>query len=534
MADPSPPPPELPQEPDLTGRQLGDYRLIRRLGRGGMAEVYLAQQQSLKRQVAFKVLKGRLATDETYVRRFHHEAQAAAALVHANIVQIHEVGCIDGVHFIAQEYVRGQNLKELLLRQRTLDLPQAASVMRQVALALQKAAEAGIVHRDIKPENIMVSTAGEVKVADFGLARAAETADLGLTQVGVTMGTPLYMSPEQVEGRPLDPRSDLYSFGVTCFHMLAGRPPFEGETALAVAVQHLKSEPPLLESLRPDLPAPLCRIVARLLAKDPAARFEKASELLRELRGAISGSHDDADWRFVEARSGELRSGGNELLHEATRKLSLAMNPTLNPGAKSGLDSPSKPSLGLWRRLWKWGAIGGAFAIGGLLAWISSPRPLLEAAGDAPAIERFQTAQEQYNYAQWLPADQEWKIDQAYRAVWAYFPPDGKGNTYYGRLARRRLAERRLEAGEPAAAVELLQELASAENTAPEFQGFGLAGLAIAYDAIGNRDEAAKCLAKLSTLKQSLNKDGSFDRDILGLTMSEKIRQLEETYSRRQ
>ena len=245
-------------DPDLSGRRLGDYQLIRRLARGGMADVYLAEQQSLRRQVAFKVLRRNLAGDETYVRRFHNEAQAAASLVHANIVQIYEVGCIDGVHFIAQEYVRGQNLKQLVARRGPLKVRMAINVMRQVAAALQRASSRGIIHRDIKPENIMLASTGEVKVADFGLARVAgDEGRLNLTQVGLTLGTPLYMSPEQVEGRPVDPRTDLYSFGVTCYEMLTGQPPFHGDTALSVAVQHLKSEPPRLEDLRQDLPGAL-------------------------------------------------------------------------------------------------------------------------------------------------------------------------------------------------------------------------------------------------------------------------------------
>jgi serine/threonine protein kinase len=271
--------------PDMSGRKLGDYHLLRRLGRGGMAEVYLAEQDSLRRQVAIKVLKPSLALHDIYVRRFHHEARAAAKLVHANIVQIYEVGCVEGVHFIAQEYVAGQNLKQLLARSGTLDARLAFVIMRQVAAALQKAADQGIVHRDIKPENIMLSPSGEVKVADFGLARVAQTGQqVDLTQVGVTMGTPLYMSPEQITGGNVDPRSDLYSLGVTCYQMLSGRPPFEAETSLALAMQHLKHEPRRLEDLRPDLPPALCRIVHKLLAKDPAHRFARPADLLAELR----------------------------------------------------------------------------------------------------------------------------------------------------------------------------------------------------------------------------------------------------------
>ncbi|MCP4514909.1 MAG: serine/threonine protein kinase, partial [Delftia sp.] len=182
------------------------------LGHGAMAEVYLAEQCRLRRRVAVKVLRQELANDPTYLKRFELEAQAAASLVHANIVQIYEVGRVDRLHYIAQEYVQGQNLMEWITRQGPPDLPHALSIMRQVAAALAKAAQQGVVHRDIKPENIMLTPSGEVKVADFGLARVTrEGHAVDLTQIGVTMGTPLYMSPEQVEGKPLDPRSDIYS-----------------------------------------------------------------------------------------------------------------------------------------------------------------------------------------------------------------------------------------------------------------------------------------------------------------------------------
>src|SRR5689334_13739714 len=270
---------------DLSGRQLGDYRLLRRLGRGAMADVYLAEQGSLRRQVALKTLKRQLAEDQTYVRRFHMEAQAAAALVQANIVQIYEVGCIDGWHYIAQEFVDGQNLSQFTTRSGAPPLKLAVAVMRQVSAALCKAAERGIVHRDIKPENIMLGRSGEVKVADFGLARVtANDETVKLTQVGITMGTPLYMSPEQVENRPLDSRSDIYSLGITCFHMLAGQPPFRGDTALSVALQHVRTQPERLENLRPDLPPALSRIIHKMLAKDPAERFANPREMLKELR----------------------------------------------------------------------------------------------------------------------------------------------------------------------------------------------------------------------------------------------------------
>ena len=286
MSDAVPTPDSTRPAVDLSGRQVGNFHFLRRLGRGAMAEVYLAEQCHLKRWVAVKILRPELADDKTYLRRFEREAQAAASLVHANIVQIHEVGHVDGLHYIVQEYVQGQNLRDWLARHGPPLLQQALSIMRQITAALGKAAEQGVIHRDIKPENIMITAAGEVKVADFGLARVVretDTEETSLTQIGITMGTPLYMSPEQVEGRVLDHRSDLYSFGVLCYHMLTGKPPFVGDTALAVAVQHVKKQPRALEEQRPDLPPALCRVVHQMLAKDPEQRWSSCGELLREL-----------------------------------------------------------------------------------------------------------------------------------------------------------------------------------------------------------------------------------------------------------
>jgi serine/threonine-protein kinase len=195
---------------DLSGRRLEGYRLLRRIGSGAMADVYLAEQESLSRWVAVKVLRRETASRPNAVLRFTQEARAAAGLVHGNIVQIHEVACVEGHHFLAEEYVAGPTLKAWLLERGPLDIRQAITVLQQVGSALGRAAEQGVVHRDIKPENLLVTPAGEVKVADFGLARvlsAGEGADL--TQDGTALGTPLYMSPEQAEGKAVDTRSDL-------------------------------------------------------------------------------------------------------------------------------------------------------------------------------------------------------------------------------------------------------------------------------------------------------------------------------------
>ena len=196
---------------DLTGLTLGEFHLLRRLGKGGMAEVWLAEQTSLRRQVAVKILRPDFVADASYVKRFKHEATAAGSLNHPNIVQVYMVGEENGIHFIAQEYVQGRNLKEFITKKGPLEVPIALHILKQVAAALQVAATSGIVHRDIKPENVLLTKKGEAKVADFGLAQLSLHGEkVALTQVGVTMGTPLYMSPEQVNGKPLDARSDIY------------------------------------------------------------------------------------------------------------------------------------------------------------------------------------------------------------------------------------------------------------------------------------------------------------------------------------
>lgn len=268
----------------MSDEVLDDFRLLRRLGKGGMAEVWLAEQESLKRNVALKLLRPDLTQDPTYVTRFQTEAKAAAGLNHPNIVQVYTVGEIDGQYFIAQEYVEGATLKGFIQKKGPLEVKLALRIMRQVASALRSAAERGIVHRDIKPENIMLNRKGEAKVADFGLAQLQGSDRLDLTQEGVTMGTPLYMSPEQVNGRKLDQRSDIYSFGITCYHMLTGRPPFEGENAISVAVKHLHETAKPLHEIRPDLPDSICRVIEKMIAKSPDDRYPNADEVLNDVR----------------------------------------------------------------------------------------------------------------------------------------------------------------------------------------------------------------------------------------------------------
>jgi serine/threonine-protein kinase len=245
-----------------------------------MADVYLAEQESLGRHVAVKVLRLEALRHPAAIDRFAQEARAAASLVHGNIVQIHEVACIDGIHFLAAEYVAGPSLKAWLAARGPLDVRQGLAMLAQVGSALARAAQHGIVHRDIKPENLLVTPAGEVKVADFGLARVLSSA-VDLTQEGMTLGTPLYMSPEQGQGGAVDSRSDLYSLGATIYHLLVGHPPFTGPTPVSVVMAHIQEPLVPLATLRPDLPAALCTIVERLLAKRPDDRFQSPGDLLQ-------------------------------------------------------------------------------------------------------------------------------------------------------------------------------------------------------------------------------------------------------------
>jgi serine/threonine-protein kinase len=270
---------------DLSGRNLGEFHLLRLLGQGGMGHVYLAEQISLKRKVAIKVMRPDLAFNDISFQRFKAEAEAIARVTHPNIVQVYALGEENGLHYMALEFVEGRNLREYLSKKGTTDTPLALSILKQVASALQRAAEIGIIHRDIKPENILLTKRGEVKVADFGLSRylQPDKNELNLTQTGMTMGTPLYMSPEQVQGLALDGRTDIYSLGITTYQMLAGTPPFKGKTAFELATQHVSTQPQPLAETRPDLMPELCAMVHRMMAKEPARRYQSCTDLLRDV-----------------------------------------------------------------------------------------------------------------------------------------------------------------------------------------------------------------------------------------------------------
>jgi eukaryotic-like serine/threonine-protein kinase len=265
----------------------GRYRIVRKLGSGGMADVYLAEDEELGRRVAIKILNDRHANDEQFVERFRREAKNAAGLSHPNIVSIYDRGEAEGTYYIAMEYLDGRNLKELVVARGPLPIGDTIEFTRQVLGALRFAHRKGVVHRDIKPHNVMADADGRLKVTDFGIARAGVSQ---MTEAGSIIGTAQYLSPEQARGAAVDQRSDLYSVGIVLYEMLTGNVPFTGESPVEIAMKHLSDTPKPPSLQRPEIPPDLDMVVLRALAKNPDDRFQTAEEMDAELERVAQGS----------------------------------------------------------------------------------------------------------------------------------------------------------------------------------------------------------------------------------------------------
>jgi serine/threonine-protein kinase len=333
-----------------------------------MGQVYLADQISLKRKVALKLMRAELMANPTALQRFKAEAEAVARVTHANIVQVYQIGEEAGLNYMVLEYVEGRNLREFVSRKGPPELLVAVSILRQAAAALQRASELGIIHRDIKPENILLTRKGEVKVADFGLSRVlgGNKPSMNLTESGIIMGTPLYMSPEQIKDKEIDGRSDIYSLGITAYFMMTGQPPFKGDTAFEIALKHVQQEAVPLATIRPDLPPVLCAIIARMMAKDPGQRYQTGRDLVRDLI------------RFRETLTDVTLA-----FHPGTVALDTNIRPRANSALQTGVAItpsnqapllPVEPSLPPPRLRWIVGSLGLALVAGFGMAWLTSPR----------------------------------------------------------------------------------------------------------------------------------------------------------------
>jgi beta-lactam-binding protein with PASTA domain/tRNA A-37 threonylcarbamoyl transferase component Bud32 len=264
----------------------GRYRIVRKLGTGGMANVYLAEDEVLGRRVAIKILNDRHAGDDQFVERFRREAKNAASLSHPNIVSIYDRGEAEGTYYIAMEYLDGRSLKELIVARGPAPIHVAVDYARQILAAIRFAHRHGIVHRDIKPHNVLVDGEGRLKVTDFGIARAGASQ---MTEAGSIIGTAQYLSPEQARGAPVDQTSDLYSVGVVLYELLTGVVPFSGDTPVEIAMKHLSSVPEPPSAKRGEIPRDLDLVIMRALAKDPSERYQSAEEMDADLRRVNRG-----------------------------------------------------------------------------------------------------------------------------------------------------------------------------------------------------------------------------------------------------
>jgi beta-lactam-binding protein with PASTA domain len=352
----------------------GRYRVLRRLGVGGMADVYLAEDGTLGRQVAVKVLLKRYSGDAQFVERFRREAQAAASISHPNIVNIYDWGPVDGTYYIVMEYVEGETLKDRIRREGRCSPGEAVRVTLELLAAVQVAHGAHIVHRDIKSQNILIDSAGTVKVTDFGIAKADNSQ---MTEAGSILGTAQYLAPEQARGEPVDERTDLYSVGVVLYEMLTGAVPFLGDSAVTVALKHVNEQPTEPAEVVPGMPHSLNQIVLKALAKDPDHRYRNAAEFSADLIAArsggplLAGAYDpDLDRTLVQSPAAGAESTTRVLPRAAVAGAAAGAAANAAGGAAAGASG----ARGRKRSPWPWIALVAFLviaAVAGVVIWKS-------------------------------------------------------------------------------------------------------------------------------------------------------------------
>src|SRR5215470_2227618 len=328
----------------------GRYRIERKLGSGGMADVYLAEDEELGRRVAIKILNDKYAPDEQFVERFRREAKNAAGLSHPNIVSIYDRGEAEGTYYIAMEYLDGRTLKELINARGPTPPKIAVDYTRQILAAVGFAHRHGIVHRDIKPHNVLVDRDGRLKVTDFGIARSGTSQ---MTEVGSIIGTAQYLSPEQARGSSVGPSSDIYSVGVVLYEMLTGEVPFTGDTPLEIAMKHLSEVPTPPSELRPEVPHDLDSVVLRALAKDPHERYRSAEEMDADLQRVLEGMPVDP---ATETAATAVLSGAGVMAAAPTSVMSrpTALPPQTGPPGRTppagyyGYEGPPRRRRPVW------------------------------------------------------------------------------------------------------------------------------------------------------------------------------------------
>ena len=337
----------------------GRYRILRRIGSGGMADVYLAEDQELGRNVAIKILNDRHAGDEQFVERFRREAKNAAGLSHPNIVSIYDRGEAEGTYYIAMEHIDGRSVKELILARGPAPIHIAIEYARQILSALRFAHRRGLVHRDIKPHNVLDDGDGRLKVTDFGIARVGASQ---MTEAGSIVGTAQYLSPEQARGAPVDARSDLYSLGIVLYELLTGKVPFTGDSPVEIAMKHLNELPKPPSALRPEVPRDLDLVVLRALAKDPDARYASAEEMDADLARIEQGLSVSS--RTAEAETRIMTAPTNVVRPTALTRQRVAYPPPSPPPVYYDVEEPPPRRRSFWPWLVALLLVAGAIVAG--------------------------------------------------------------------------------------------------------------------------------------------------------------------------